>query len=187
MISVLVGRPSPIAIDDSPRTSVMTSDSIFEQERLETPPNLEFDASRAIAVVVGAHPRAEITDRPWANLLVRRMRTILADRGFSMESGGPIPLVVTDVWFLNDDVLRRQPTVAIGDPAVNAASAFFANRLPCAYAIENACQLLLDPELLEPRACLWGIDDESLKLAMTRFETKWIEPFLDASEHVIED
>ncbi len=164
----------------------MTSDPMFEQERLQTPPDLEFDAERAIVVVVGAHPRAEITDRPWANLLVRRMRSILVSRGLEMDRGGPIPVVITDVWFLNDDVLRRQPTVAIGDPAVNAASAFFANRLPCAHAIENACQLLLDPELLEPRACMWGIDDESLKLAMQRFDAKWIEPFLDASEHVID-
>lgn len=164
----------------------MTSDSLFEAERLQTPPDLDFDAERAIAIVVGAHPRAEITDRPWANLLARRMRSVLAERGLAMDRGGPIPLVVTDVWYLNDDVLRRQPTVAVGDPAVNAASAYFANRLPCAYAIENACQLLLDPELLEPRACFWGIDDESLKLAMERFDAKWIGPFLEAAENVIE-
>ena len=93
---------------------------------------------------------------------------------------------MTDVWYLNDDQLRMQPTIAIGDPSVNAVSAMFANRLPCAYAIENACQVLLDPEMLEPRACFWGIDDESTRLAWERFESKWLEEFLEAAEHVCE-
>ena len=86
----------------------------------------------------------------------------------------------------NDDALRTQPTIALGDPAVNAASAMLSNRLPCAYAIENACQVLLDPELLEPKACLWGVDDESVRFAVQRFQDRWLEEFLDACEHVCE-
>ena len=119
---------------------------------------------------------------------------ILADglkyAGFSCSPhvlrDGPLPLVVTDVWYLNDERLRLQPTLAIGDPAVNAASAMFAGKLPCAFAVENACQLLLDPELLDPRACLWGVDEDSTRVAIERFEAKWLEEFLDAAEHVCE-
>lgn len=161
------------------------SDPIFEQERLETPPGLEYRNQQVIAVVVGAHPRAEIADRPWAGRLVRAMRAGLRGRGHELVDG-PLPMVLTDVWYLNDESLRLQPTIALGDPAVNAASAMFANRLPCAYAIENACQVLLDPELLEPRACLWGVDDESTRFAIERFESKWMEEFLDAAENVCE-
>lgn len=160
-------------------------DPIFEHERLELPPSTEYRPEQVVPIVVGAHPRAEIADRPWAGRLARRMRTLLRDRGHDVGEG-PMPLVVTDVWYLNDDQLRLQPTVAIGDPSVNAASAMFAGKLPCAFAIENACQLLLDPELLDPRACLWGVDDDSTRIAIERFESKWLEEFLDAAEHVCE-
>ena len=161
------------------------NDPIFEHERLEVPPTLEYEAGRTIAIVVGAHPRAEIADRPWAGRLARMIRATLRSRGLDGDMA-PQPLVITDVWCLNDDQLRLQPTIAIGDPSVNAASAMFANRLPCAFAIENSCQLLLDPELLEPRACFWGIDDDSTALASARFESKWLEDFLDACEQVCE-
>jgi len=160
------------------------SDPIFDHERLDLPPTLDYTPEQVIAVVVGAHPQAEIADRPWAGRTARAMRAILRSRGHDL--GGPMPLVVTDVWYLNDDRLRLQPTVAIGDPAVNAASAMFAGKFPCAFVIENSCQLLLDPELLDPRACLWGVNDESTGIVVERFEQKWLEEFLDAAEHVCE-
>jgi hypothetical protein len=159
------------------------NDPIFEHERLELPPTLEYRPESVIPVVVGAHPKGEIIDRPWAGRMARSIRQTLRDRGLDSPDG-PTPLVVTDVWYLNDDQLRLQPTIAIGDPAVNAASAMFANRLPCAFAIENTCQVLLDPEMLEPRACFWGVNDESIRLAWERFQSKWLEEFLDAAEHV---
>ena len=162
------------------------SDPIFEHERLEFPPTMEYQPEKVIPVVVGAHPRAEIVDRPWAGRVARSIRATLRARGFDGPPDGPMPLVVTDVWYLNDDQLRLQPTLVIGDPTLNAASAMLANRLPCAYAIENACQVLLDPEMLEPRVCLWGVDDESTHLAWHRFESKWLEEFLEAAEHVCE-
>ena len=161
------------------------NDPIFDLERRELSPTLEYRAEQVIPIVVGAHPRAEIADRPWAGRLARAMRAILRSRGFDAVDG-PCPLVMTDVWYLNDDALRTQPTIALGDPAVNAASAMLSNRLPCAYAIENACQVLLDPELLEPKACLWGVDDESVRFAIQRFQDRWLEEFLDACEHVCE-
>ena len=162
------------------------NDPIFEHERLELPPTMDYRAELVIPVVVGAHPRAEIVDRPWAGRMARSIRATLRARGLDAPPHGPLPLVVTDVWYLNDDQLRLQPTIMIGDPSVNAASAMFANRLPCAFAIEEACQVLLDPEMLEPRACLWGVDDEGTRLAWERFESRWLEEFLEAAEHVCE-
>lgn len=160
-------------------------DPIFEHERLETPPELEYTTDQLLPVVVGAHPRAELGDRPWAGLLVRRMRSLLRERGFDLGSG-LIPMVVTDVWYLNDEALRLQPVIAIGDPGVNAASAYFATRLPAVYAVENACQVLLDPALLEPKVCMWGVNDSSTEAVVEYFNRKWIEPFIDAVEHYVE-
>ena len=162
------------------------NDPIFEHERLELPPSLEYRPELVIPVVVGAHPRAEIVDRPWAGRMARSIPATLRARGLDAPPDGPMPLVVTDVWYLNDDQLRLQPTIVIGDPTVNAAAAMFANRLPCAFAIEEVCQVLLDPEMLEPRVCLWGVGDEGTRLAWERFESRWLEEFLEAAEHVCE-
>ena len=159
------------------------NDPIFEQERLDVAPDHPLEPELVVPIVVGAHPQAEISDRPWANRLARRLRSVLRSRGHDLV-GGPLPLVMTDVWYLNDDQLRTQPTLAVGDPAVNAASAMLATRLPCAFAIDDVCQILLDPELLEPRGALWGVHDDGTAAAIERFEAKWMEEFVDAIEHV---
>ena len=161
------------------------NDPIFEHERLETPPELPYTTEQLLPVVVGAHPRAELADRPWAGRLARGLRAGLRERGVDLGSG-LIPLVMTDVWYLNDEALMQQPVIAIGDPGVNAASAYFATRLPAVYAVENACQVLLDSELLETRVCLWGVNDASTAAAIEYFEQKWLEPYLDAVEQIIQ-
>ena len=158
-----------------------TNDPIFEHERLECPPGIDYTTEQLLPVVVGAHPRAELGDRPWAGKLVRAMRQTLRESG-QAAGEGLLPLVVSDVWYLNDEALMRQPVIAIGDPGVNAASAYFATRLPATYAVENACQVLLDPELFDLKACLWGVNDDSTAAAVEYFQQKWLEKFLEAAE-----
>jgi len=158
-----------------------TNDPIFEHERLECPPEIEYTTEQLLPVVVGAHPRAEMGERPWAGKIAREMRRILREGGQALGEG-LIPLVVSDVWFLNDEALMRQPVIALGDPGVNAASAYLATRLPATYAVENACQVLLDPELFELKACLWGVNDESTGAAVEYFLQKWLQKFLQAAE-----
>jgi len=48
-------------------------------------------------------------------------------------------LVCSDVWYLNNDPLRSRPTISIGGPGVNALSAYLADKLPSAFAIEMSC------------------------------------------------
>ena len=100
------------------------------------------------------------------------------------EETDSIESIITELE--NDEALMQQPVIAIGDPGVNAASAYFATRLPAVYAVENACQVLLDSELLETRVCLWGVNDASTAAAIEYFEQKWLEPYLDAVEQIIQ-
>src|SRR5688572_24965151 len=93
------------------------------------------DARRLVAVVVGAHPRAELTDRPIAYHLRDRMAAWLGSAGEQAPS--LTPLVCSDVWYLNDDELRRRPTVSIGPPESNALTAMLAGRLPSALAVDD--------------------------------------------------
>lgn len=157
------------------------SDPIFDHERLECPPDLEYETEQLLPVVVGAHPRAEFNDRPWAGRLVRGMRQWLRDNGED-ERTGLLPVVVTDVWYLNDKLLMQQPVVVLGEPGRNAAAAYFATRMPSVYSIDNACQLLMDSELLDVKACLWGVNDESTEAIVKYFETKWLAKFIDAAQ-----
>lgn len=160
-----------------------STDLIFEHQRLDLAPDHPYISERLVPIVVGAHPGAEIADRPWAGRLARRLRAVLRSRGHDLTDG-PLPLVVTDVWYLNDDQLRTQPTIAVGAPDVNAASAMLATRLPCAFAIDDVCQILMEPELLDPKVAIWGVGDEGTAAAIQRFEVKWMEEFADAIEHV---
>ena len=43
------------------------ADSAIDAAWAMMPPDMEFETSRLLPVVVGAHPRSEIADRPLAN------------------------------------------------------------------------------------------------------------------------
>ncbi len=57
-----------------------------------------------------------------------------------------IPVVLTDIWYLNDTDLLMQPAIVIGEPGVNAASAHWGARLPKAFVVDGSHQVLLDLE-----------------------------------------
>ena len=90
----------------------------------------EIDVDALVLIVVGAHPKAEMFDRTIAYRLRQRMIGWLDQR---FPTGGPrplLPLVCSDVWYLNDQSLRERPAVAVGGPGVNALSAYLADKLP---------------------------------------------------------
>ncbi len=129
---------------------------------------------RALPIVVGAHLRAEMEDRPWAAAL-RDALASAAGHSFPL-----VPVVVTDLWYLNSDPLRAQPTVSVGHPEVNALSAFLADKLPSVLAIDDRLIVQLDPELVEPVACCWGVDATATGEAVSAFLDRWCRPFLAA-------
>ena len=46
------------------------------------------------------------------------------------------PMVVSDVWYLNDPSLRNCPAISVGAPGVNALSAYLGDKLPSAFVID---------------------------------------------------
>ena len=119
--------------------------------------------------------RAEVEDRPTAAALREALEARLPD-GFPLA-----PVVVTDLWYLNTEPLRSQPTVSIGRPEVNALSAFLADKLPSVLAVEDRYVVLLDPELVDPVACCWGVDASATAEAVAAFAEKWAGVFLEAA------
>lgn len=133
----------------------------------------ETNAAAYLPIVVGAHLRAELEDRA----LAERVRQAAAERVATLE-----PVICTDLWYLNASDLQDRPTIAIGRPGLNAASAYFANRLPTVFVVESSYQVQMDPELIDLRACIWGTDAAANEAAAEAFITRYLEKFVEAAE-----
>jgi hypothetical protein len=128
---------------------------------------------RLLPIVVGAGPRSELSDRPLANRIADAIR---ADDDFA--SAELHPLVVTDLWYLNDRDLMLQPTISLGDPEQNAASAFYGSRLPTMLMVEGQYRVLLDQDAGIGHACLWGTNHATTETAVEAFIERALGPFL---------
>lgn len=135
---------------------------------------MDIELERLILVVTGAHLHAEAEDRPVAYRLQRAMQ----DR---VETRGGRVLVCSDVWYLNNEQLRPCPTVSIGGPAVNAVSAYLADKLPSAFVVQGKVIVQADPEFDEAVACCWGSDGQSTGNAVGVFAERYLDGFLEAA------
>jgi len=133
------------------------------------------EPGRILPIIVGAGPGPELGDRPLANAI----RDAVFEQAPELIPGTDLhPLVLTDLWYLNDTELMLQPTMSIGSPEKNAASAFLATRLPTALLVEDQYQVLMDQEGGIGHACFWGESHEASMLATSTFVDRFLEPFL---------
>ena len=154
------------------------ADSAIDAAWAVMPPNMDLETSRLLPVVVGAHPRSELADRPLANRLVAAIRQW--QRQHEEESELRMtPIVMTDLWYLNDRELLLQPSIAIGEPSLNAASAYFGTRLPMAYVVDGKLQVLADLSFLEPSVTMWGVDAYATRTALDWFISRHLARFLE--------
>jgi hypothetical protein len=78
----------------------------------------------------------------------------------------------------------RQPCIAIGEPSHNAATAYYASRLPKTYVIEGVCAVQFDPENLDGSVCVWGADPRGTELALDAFISRHLDAYLRAVHFV---
>ena len=142
-----------------------------------TPPfNLDMSPPprRLLPVVVGAGPRSELADRPLAHGIVDAIRN-----SDDLPPAADLhPLIVTDLWYLNDRDLMLQPTISIGDPEQNAASAFYGGRLPTMLMVEEQYRVLMDQDAGIGHACLWGTSHAATITAVEAFIERCLPSFL---------
>jgi hypothetical protein len=155
------------------------ADSAIDVAWAILPPDTELETTRLLPVVVGAHPRSEIADRPLANRLVAAIRQWQRQH-VAREDARLIPIVMTDLWYLNDRELLLQPTIAIGEPGANAASAYYGTRLPKAYVVDGQLQVLADLSFLEPSVAMWGVDAHTTRTALDWFIARQMDSFLQS-------
>ena len=143
------------------------------------PPDMELDSSRLLPIVVGAKLRGEIADRPLANRLAAAIRQ-WQRANIARDEDRLVALVMTDLWYLNDQELLLQPTIAIGSPTTNAASAYYGTRLARAYVVDGQLQVLADLSFVEPSVALWGIDAAATRTALDWFIARHLPAFLES-------
>lgn len=136
------------------------------------------DVKTLLPVVVGARLEAELFDRP---LAYRLLAQIHARRATLADAASLRPVVCSDLWYLNDADLQARPAITIGDPDVNAATAFLARRLPTAFVVEGSLRIQLDLEFLDLRACLWGADARATAQCHDLFVERYLDDFLRAA------
>jgi hypothetical protein len=175
--------------DGDPAVPADESDQGPEQSEMGEP---------QILVVVGAHLRAEVGDRPLAYRVRQRVVGWLQDHfrveppeGLPEEAPGPEELssaglpcgvvVCSDVLYLNDAGLRVWPTISIGGPGVNALAAFLGDKLPSVFVIDDVMMVQMDPELKEVVASVWGIDHKSTVGAVDVFLDRYLDQFMEAA------
>lgn len=137
----------------------------------------ELDIDQVLLIVVGADLRAEMTDRPLGYRLREQMLRWYDQYRDDVDS--PLdPVLCTDLWYLNDRSLTSRPVVAIGDPEINAASAYLANYLPTAFVIEQTLRVQLDPTFGQSGVCLWGVSPSATVSAIDAFVERYLDDFL---------
>lgn len=128
----------------------------------------------ALPIVVGAHLVAEVNHRAMAYDLHAICEDSLRENGSALR-----PVVCTDLWYLNNDDLRARPTISLGPPGLNALTAFLADKLPTAYAIDDTLAIQYDPEFADLAAAVWGVDTETTARAVGIFADKHLTGVLE--------
>lgn len=130
-------------------------------------------------IVVGAHLRAEVADRPLAYRLRERIHAWLERFGTGINVP-LVPVVCSDIWYMNQEALQQRPTISLGGPGVNALSAYYGQKLPAAVVRENEMVIQLDPEFTDLRVCIWGMNHDLTIAALELFIRKYLDGYLRA-------
>ena len=151
----------------------------------------DVDTDRLIWIVTGVQLNAELGDRPLAYRVEKEVRRLLRAKLGRPPAGRPprlAPVVVSDVFYLNNDAVQGRPVISVGGPGMNALSAMLVNDLPTAAAIENVLIVQMDLEMDDPRCAVWGMTHLDTVRAVELFLGKgYLETFVSGVVRGLED
>src|SRR3954451_15668387 len=138
---------------------------------------------RLLLIVTGSTLRAEELDRPLGYYLKQRIEAALAagqegpDRGQDLSDYQV--RVVADFRWIHDEFLQNLPTISLGGPGVNALAHRWLEEVPISLAYNERYFIQMDPDLPEPRASIWGMDNPTTQIAVSVFLDRFLSPFLE--------
>jgi hypothetical protein len=135
---------------------------------------------RLILIVTGSTLRAEELDRPLAYYLKQQVERLVAIRTAGGDDNEPTHvLVVADFRWMSDEPLQQIPTISVGGPGVNALAHRWFEEMPFSLAVDEQYYIQMDPELIEPQASIWGMDNPTTQIAVAIFVERFLPRFLD--------
>jgi hypothetical protein len=130
-----------------------------------------------LLIVTGSTLRAEEVDRPLAYYLKQQIDRHPAE---GPHAGGGFQVrVVADFRWIHDDPLQEVPTISVGGPGVNALAHRWLEEVPLSLAVDGQYYVQMDPELTEPRASVWGMDNATTQIAVSVFVDRFLPRFLE--------
>jgi hypothetical protein len=137
-------------------------------------------SARLILIVTGSTLRAEELDRPLAYYLKQEVERQVARRvEIGTDETPANVLVVADFRWMNDKPLQVVPTISVGGPGVNALAHQWFEELPFSLAVGELYCIQMDPDLIEARVSLWGMDNPTTQIAVSIFVERFLPRFLD--------
>jgi hypothetical protein len=135
--------------------------------------------AKLLLIVTGSMLRAEEADRPLAYYLQQQIETLLS----RLDPASPALAVrvVADFRWLHDEPLQTFPTISIGGPGVNALAQRWLEELPLSLAVDDHYYIQMDPDLEEPHASVWGMDNPDTQIAVSLFLQRFLPRFLERS------
>ncbi|HEV7299123.1 MAG TPA: hypothetical protein VGN72_07140 [Tepidisphaeraceae bacterium] len=151
----------------------------------------DIDTDPLLWIVTGVSLTAELGDRPLAYRIEEEVRQRLRTRLPAVAPGQSprlSPVVVSDVFFLNNEELQSRPAISVGGPGVNMLSGTLVERLPTVLAVDNVLVVQMDPEFEHLQASVWGMTHVDTVRAIDLFVTKYLDAYLDGIvEHGLAD
>lgn len=137
--------------------------------------------ARTLLIVTGSTLRAEEVDRPLAYYLKQRVEQHLASQDHEPEADlEPMRVrVIADFRWIHDEPLHSIPTISIGGPGVNALAQRWLEEIPVSLAVDERYYLQMDPDLDEPRASVWGMDNATTQIGVSVFIDRFLPRFLE--------
>ena len=139
-------------------------------------------STRLLLIVTGSTLRAEERDRPLAYYLQQKVAAAAVDLDVNFRT-----IVVADFRWMNDDPLQVLPTISLGGPGVNALAHKWFDEVPFSLAVDEQYCIQMDPDLEEPRASIWGMDNPTTQIAVSIFVDRFLPQFLENAAAYIPD
>lgn len=137
---------------------------------------------RLLLIVTGTDLRAEKLDRPLAYYLQQQVDRAVKQLDLTLETR-----VVADLWWLSNEAMQASPTISIGGPGVNELARVWFEDVPFSLAVDEQYFIQMDPDLLEPRASIWGMDNATTQIAVSVFVNRFLPRFLEHAATYIPD
>lgn len=135
---------------------------------------MSIDINETILIPVGSELSPEEKDRP----LAYHIKTVIEEHSQGVYQKA---IVVSDRWYIENEMFHLCPTIFIGGPGVNAALDLYYNEIPVIWSDNEATFLQMKTGQDDIKVALWGLTQMQTNAAIERFLHKYLNQFLAAS------